>query len=100
MNIHVTEERQNPLLGRKELTGTLEFTGATPSAADLQKKLAEHLKAAADTVAVKRIDTAFGSAHAHFEAFIYESKEQLAKVEPRKKEKKAKAGEAPAEEKK
>jgi ribosomal protein S24E len=100
MNIHIIQERQNPLFGRKEVEGDLEFGGATPSLADLQKKVAEHFKVPADQVAARRIDTAFGSPHAHFEAFVYESKEGLAKSEPKKKEKKAKAGEAAAAEKK
>lgn len=93
MNITVTSERANALLGRKELAGTVEFDKATPATADFQNELAKHAKAAPETVAVKHLYTEYGARRARFAAFVYASKEQLAKVEPKKKEKKA----APAE---
>jgi len=86
--------KENKLLHRKEVTGTLAFTGATPSNKDVQAKLAEHFKVTPEQVAVKHIYTEFGKPFAKYEANVYDSKEFLDKLEPRKKEPKAAA--APA----
>jgi len=82
MDIKITE---NKLLHRKEVTGTLAFTGATPSNKEVQAKLAEHFKVAPEQVAVKHIYTDFGKPFAKYEANIYDSKEALLKIEPKKK---------------
>lgn len=77
--------KENKLLHRKEVTGTLAFTGATPSNKDVQAKLAEHFKVTPEQVAVKHIYTEFGKTIAKYEANVYDSKEFLDKLEPKKK---------------
>jgi len=76
---------ENKLLHRKEVTGTLAFTGATPSNKEVQTKIAEHFKVTPEQVAVKHIYTDFGKTSAKFEANVYDSKEALDKLEPKKK---------------
>ena len=53
-----------------------------------------------DVVVIKHVLTEFGSTRAAFAAYIYESVEQLQKIEPKVKAKKDKKAAAPAEEKK
>jgi len=94
MELVVKHQKENPLLHRKELTGMLSFTGATPSNKQLQEELAKKINAAPDTVAIKNISGTFGGTSAAFEAFIYENKEHHDTIEPKKKEKKTAEGAA------
>lgn len=95
MELAVKEQKPNPLLKRKELSGTLAFEGATPSNKQLTEELAKKLSVSADTIVVKNILGAFGGIKADFKAYVYDSKEQLDKVEPKKKVK-AEGAAAPA----
>ncbi|MBS3148597.1 hypothetical protein J4219_06945 [Candidatus Woesearchaeota archaeon] len=85
MELAVKEQKHNPLLKRKELTGTLAFEGATPSNKELTEQLAKKLSVTAETIVMKQILGAFGGTKAEFKAYVYDSKEQLDKVEPKKK---------------
>ncbi|MBI4146376.1 hypothetical protein HY489_03495 [Candidatus Woesearchaeota archaeon] len=96
MDLGTTKEKENKLLKRKEVTGSLAFTGATPSNAQLQEALAKKYNSAADAIEVKHIYGKFGETTANFEAYVYESKEQHDKIEPKKKEKKQGEQAAPA----
>lgn len=87
MELHVKNDKKNALLHRKEVDGTLNYTGATPSNAQLQEALSKKFGSAADAIAVKHIYGAFGAQTATFEAHVYDTKENLLKVEPKKKEK-------------
>lgn len=89
--------KENPLLKRKEITGEITFTGATPSNKKVQEELAKKLGAKPELVAIRHIYGAYGGEKATLEAYVYETKEQFDKVEPKKKEKPAAPGEAPAE---
>ena len=102
MSFKILSEKENGLLKRKELTGEMIFTGATPSNEHARKEVAVAAKVPEDAVVVKRILCDFGCTKATVSAYAYATKADLEAVEPKKKEKKAKAkpGEAPAEEKK
>ncbi|MDO8661101.1 MAG: hypothetical protein Q7K43_04380 [Candidatus Woesearchaeota archaeon] len=80
--------KENPLLERKEITAEIAFTGKTPSNQEVTDTLVAKMGVAKETVIVKHIHTKFGSANATVHAYAYSSAEQLAKVEPKKKEKK------------
>lgn len=95
MELHVKNDKKNALLHRKEVDGTLSYQGATPSNAQLQEALSKKFGVGVDAIAVKHIYGAFGAQNATFEAHVYDTKENLLKVEPKKKEKKADAN-APA----
>jgi len=56
MKIEVIKENENPLMKRKELVVSIDFDkGATPSKADLQKPLAEQLKANIENLEISKI---------------------------------------------
>ena len=93
MNLEITDKKENPLLSRTEVKGTIGFDKATPSNAEVKKAIAEKAKADESLIVVKNIYTDFGSTNANFNAYIYTNKDEMAKIEPKKKEKKAKPGE-------
>ena|SRR3989344_1502701 len=96
MELSMKQEKENELLERKEVKGNLAFSGATPSNKELQEALAKKYNIPAEQVAVKHVYGDFGGITATFEAHIYKSKEQLLKIEPKKKEKKVVGAAAPA----
>lgn len=99
MTLKIIEKKEQPMLSRIEITGKLEFEGATPSTADVKKQLSSELKVDEKLIVVKSIFTNFGSETADLVAYSYLSEEDMKKIEPKPKEKKGAkpAGEKPAE---
>jgi ribosomal protein S24E len=95
----IIEKKENPLLSRTELLAEITFEKATPSNEEIKKQIASELKTDENLVVVKNIDTHFGSMNATVIAFVYNSKEDIEKIEPKPKEKKGakKPAEKPAE---
>jgi len=99
MEIKITSQKQNHLLEREEVRGTI-TNEATISKAMLATQIAESMKKEENAIAVKSIYPSYGSKESKFEVFVYTSAEAKAKIEPKQKakgEKKAKA--KPAEKK-
>lgn len=88
MEISNIKETVNELLGRKEITGEVSFTGSTPSYADFSKAVAQKFSVPEETVAVKHIFTKFGSTSARFVVYIYKSVNEKNAFEPKVKVKK------------
>jgi ribosomal protein S24E len=80
MELSIGQKKENALLGRQEVTGTLAFSGTTPSQKQLADELAKKLNVKPDQVFVLHIYTSFGSPSGRFEAHVYESTEQLEKT--------------------
>ncbi len=95
MELTIKEQKENPMLLRKEILAHVSFTKATPSNVEVAKAIATKLSASEDAVVVKQIKGGFGSTHAVIKAYVYASKEQKDKIEPKIKVKAA-AGAAPA----
>lgn len=104
MKIEIKNKKENPLLSRVEVSGTVSFDGATPSNEQLAQSIASQMKADASVVKMKKIRNTLGSHQASFTAFVYKSKEELDRVEPKpkkqleKEQKKAEAAKKAAEE--
>jgi len=81
MKVTIQEKNDNPLLGRLEVSGVLEFEGATPSNAQLAEALAKELKKELGLVVVKSIYTRFGHQNAEFTAVIYNDEAAKDKIE-------------------
>ena len=61
MKIEVVNEKENPLMKRKELLVSIDYDkGATPSKADLQKILSEQLKANIENIEISKVLSEFG----------------------------------------
>ncbi len=82
MKIEITEKKNNPLLSRKEIKGVLTFNTATPSNDDAEAALAKQFNIDKNCVRMKKIATRFGASKADFLAFVYNSEEELKKIEP------------------
>ena len=81
MQINITENKDNPLLERVELKGTLAFEGSTPSNQDLSQALATQTKNKLPLIVIRRILTSFGKKEASFEAVAYKNEAAMSKTE-------------------
>jgi small subunit ribosomal protein S24e len=91
MQLKITEKREEELLSRTAIKLHIIFDKATPSKEELKKAIASELKADENLVVVKDIYTEFGNSEADVNAYVYTSKEEMQKIEPKPK-KKAKPG--------
>ena len=82
------ESISQPLLGRKRVTMHIDFEKATPQYGEVRKKVAADLKVAEDVLAIQHVYGTFGQRKAKVVVNVYDSKEQLAKIEPKPKAKK------------
>jgi ribosomal protein S24E len=104
MKIEIKEKKENPLLSRIEVSGVIAFEGATPSNEQVAQSIASQLKADPSVVKMKKIHTNMGSHRAVFTAFVYNSREEFDRIEPKpkkqleKEQKKAEAAKKAAEE--
>jgi small subunit ribosomal protein S24e len=81
MEIEILEERENPLLGRKELKFRILHDRETPKRAEVREKLIGHLKAKKEIVVLDSIHSKFGARESVGEARIYKTKERAVQVE-------------------
>jgi len=89
MNVKILEQKQEPLLSRTVITADLTFEGATPSKEEVKKVIASQTKADEKLLIIKKITTRYGSTKAQASAYLYDSEEEMKKIEP--KDKKAEA---------
>ena len=99
MNLTITQQKENKLLQRKEVTATVTFQGATPSNAQVTELLAKETGVAPEQVVIKNIKTRCGHQTADVRCVAYPSAEAKQKVEVvpshlKKKDKTAKPAEA------
>ncbi len=82
---------RNELLKRREIVVQKKYD-SNPGFATAKKDVAEYFKASEDCVVIRNILGAFGSDVFNIDARIYDSLENLQKVEPKPKVKKVEAG--------
>lgn len=82
MKIEILKEIKNKPLARREIEFKVQHAGGTtPSRADVRAKLVAQLDADEARVVVRSLNTKFGSAFSEGIARIYDSPEQLKRVE-------------------
>ncbi len=81
------KERNNVLMNRKEFKLLVEAE-VTPSKQEVTRLIASETKKSEDLVVVKKIKSKFGRKTFLIIAFVYDSKEEMDKIEKKKKEKK------------
>lgn len=82
MKIEILKEIENAPLARKEIKFKVLHTGGTtPSRADVRAKIIAQFDADEARVVVRSLKTRFGSDHSEGIARIYDSSEQMKKVE-------------------
>lgn len=84
MKLQITSEKNNPLLKRREIYFTVEHeqTGSTPPRLEVRNAVAAVLKADANLVFIKKLETKTGTQVAEGIANIYDSVEQAQLAEP------------------
>lgn len=87
MKTHIVEQKKNPLLGREEVVMDIEANSA-PSFVEATKIAAGELKASEEALKVRKIDGKYGTTKFRVYVNVYSSKENMEKMEPKKKEKK------------
>ncbi len=114
MRIEVLEEKDNPLLDRKEIVAKIVHDDSTPSRDDVRSKAIAKLKAKKDIFILDSIKTRFGARESIAHIRIYGSKDRVLEIESEhvlrknslisqeaeKKEEKGEAKEEPAKEEK
>lgn len=81
MDIQVIEERNNPLLKRREVVFKVIYEDVTPSRKSIVERLAATMNSKVGLVIVDEIKTAFGKREALGYAKIYETLERVKQVE-------------------
>lgn len=87
----ITKESRNNLLKRKEVVFVLE-SEKNPGFSVVKEKVVHGFKTHDDHVAIKSIKNNFGTHQFVIEAFVYDTKEDKERIEPRVKPKKAAPG--------
>jgi len=85
--LETLEEKENPLLMRKEVKLILE-SEKNPSISEAVKILAEKFGGSEENIVVERVKGKFGMRTFLVVAKIYKSKEDKERIEPKRKEKK------------
>ncbi len=81
MEVYVEKDRKNPLLKRREVYCRLSFGGKTPSRSEVKAKIAGLMNAEPERVVVDYIKTEFGKTEAKCYVKIYDTVEDLQKIE-------------------
>lgn len=82
MEIEILNEKENPLLDRKEIKFRILYEGATPSIKEVRKKLISVLNSKDKLTVVDSIRSTFGGRVAGGYAKVYKDEESM-KVEPK-----------------
>lgn len=94
MEINITQDRENKLLGRREVAFTAEYESKTPTKEEVREGICKKLNLNPDSTEIVRIDQLYGQKASSILVYSYSSREQMQKLAPKVKEKKA--GAAPA----
>ena len=91
--MNIVEDKDNFLFNRKEVKVIVEAE-KNPSYEEASSIVSEQFKSEKDNVLIKEVKGKFGRNTFLISAFIYKTKEDKEKFEPKKKEKKAESAEA------
>lgn len=86
----VIQELKNPFLKRKEIVFSLE-ANSVPSKAELVSLLAKEFKMPEESIAIKKVESRFGSKEFKIIAYAYDSVQDKIFIEPKVKKKKSEA---------
>jgi len=81
LEVYVEKDRYNPLLKRREIYCRLGFEGKTPTRSEVRAKIAGLMNAEPERAVVDYIKTEFGKTEAKCYVKIYDTVEDLHKIE-------------------
>ncbi len=82
METEKIEKKKNELLGRLEITSILNYSGATPRREEIKKTLCSKLAANPELAVLVKTETSYGKQVLKTLLHVYESAEQMKKIEP------------------
>jgi ribosomal protein S24E len=97
MNVQITIQKHNALMSRKEISAVLTYEKQTPSKEELKKSLSHAMKLDENLMVIKSVYPGYGKQKAQITIYQYDNPEMMARLEPKKKEKKQKQAEATKE---
>ena len=80
--MNITSDKENKLLGRREINFNIVQEGSTPSKKDIRVEICKKLNLDPETVIIVKVDQSTGVRQGIGVAHAYKSKEQIAKQEP------------------
>jgi len=83
MEVKILEEKENPLLDRRELKVKIAHDAATPKISEVRDKLAAMLGVDKETLILDSFKSKFGVRESIGFVKVYRTKERALKVEPR-----------------
>lgn len=83
MEVTILEEKENPLLDRKDLKVKITHDAATPKILEVREKLAAMLGVDKETLILDSFKSKFGARESIGFAKVYKTKERALQVEPR-----------------
>ena len=82
MKLDNLEEKEAPLLSRKEISATIEHKGATPSRATIREAIAVRAKTKKELVIIRNIKTIYGETKSKITAHVYPDEKSMKLYEP------------------
>lgn len=81
MDIHIIEDKNNPLLNRREVVFRIDHDSATPSRKSIVDRIAATMNSKEGLVIIDNLKTEFGKRETIGYAKIYETEERAKQVE-------------------
>jgi len=81
MQLTINEKKENILLNRREIKGTVSFENATPSNKEIIEAVGKQMHADPSVIVIKHIHTIFSHREAIVNAVIYDKLETRQKME-------------------
>ena len=81
MNIEVVQERNNPLLSRKELDLLITYESSTPKRDEVRKAVADKYGVEIERVIVEKMESLFGAKKARAHVHVYDTVEDAKRYE-------------------
>ena len=82
MQLNIKQKNENSFLKRTEVTGTVTFSGATPSNNDVAAAVGKAVGKGAENVVIRKIKTIFSQNCADVEALVYHTADAKKSTEP------------------
>lgn len=96
MELNVSKESENKLMGRKEIEVGVSFDAVTPSRSELKEAICKKMGLHPDLVEIVKIDQSYGVKECNVVVHAYDSKDAMAKGFRKNRKEGKDAGAAPA----
>ena len=81
MNIEVIQDRQNPLLNRRELDLIIIYESGTPKRDEVREEISKKFGVEKDRIIVEKMESLFGANKAKVHVHIYDTAEHARRYE-------------------